>query len=173
VPFAASPLAAYRRGMYPDATSFLTAERRAWRPFEALDGLSDDQLSRPLEGAHGWSGRDLMAHFIFWHERSVIIAGELAIAESSTSKARDDAEWDARGGDAVNDEAQANWARLPIAEVRVRFRTVFEALRVELAHVPASRWAASPDYTTWFVDVTIDHYERHASDLAAVLASAA
>jgi hypothetical protein len=158
--------------MYQDAASFLAAERQAWRPFEALDDLSDDQLSRPLERAHGWSGRDLMAHFIFWHERSLIIAGELAVAESSASKARDDAEWDARG-DAVNDEAQASWARLPIAEVRERFGTVFEALRVELAQVPAIRWAASPDYTTWFVELTIDHYERHAADLAAVLASGA
>ncbi len=157
--------------MYPDAASFIAAERAAWRPYEALAGLSDKQLSRPLEGAHGWSGRDLMAHFVFWHERKVAIARELAVAETSASSARDEAEWNARG-DSMNDEARVRWARLPMAEVRERFQTVFEELRGVLAEVPQSRWATTPEYSTLFPDETIDHYPMHAGDLAAVLAAA-
>ena len=48
--------------MYLDALSFLEEERDAWRAFEALDELSDEELSVPVDGAHGWSGRDLIAH---------------------------------------------------------------------------------------------------------------
>ncbi|HTC86578.1 MAG TPA: hypothetical protein VK656_07725, partial [Candidatus Acidoferrum sp.] len=48
--------------MYLDALEFLEEERDAFRPFEALDDLSDEQLQVPLAGAHGWSGRDLMGH---------------------------------------------------------------------------------------------------------------
>src|SRR5437762_1597498 len=32
------------RGMYLNALEFLEEEREAWRPFEALDGLTDEQL---------------------------------------------------------------------------------------------------------------------------------
>jgi hypothetical protein len=52
--------------VYFDALSFLEDERDAWRPFEALERLTDEQLSRPIAGAHGWSGRDLMAHLAGW-----------------------------------------------------------------------------------------------------------
>lgn len=158
--------------MYPDAASFLSEEREAWRPYEALAGLSDDRLSRPLEGAHGWSGRDLMAHLIFWHERNVVVARELAVAETSASHARYEEEWNSRGGDAINDDVRASWAALPMAEVRKRFQTVFEELRGLLAEVPESRWATTPEYSTVFPGETIDHYKEHAADLAAVLATA-
>ena len=54
--------------MYVDALSFLEDEREAWRPYEALDQLSDAQLEEPVEAAHGWSGRDLIGHLIGWQE---------------------------------------------------------------------------------------------------------
>ena len=41
--------------MYTDALSFLEDERDAWAPFEALSQLTDEQLERPVEAAHGWS----------------------------------------------------------------------------------------------------------------------
>ena len=43
--------------MYLDALSFLEEERDAWRPYEALVELTDEQLAVPSTGAHGWSGR--------------------------------------------------------------------------------------------------------------------
>ena len=39
--------------MYLDAMEFLEEEREAWRPYEALLDLSDEQLERPVESAHG------------------------------------------------------------------------------------------------------------------------
>ncbi len=72
--------------MYPDALSFLEDERDGWRAFEALDELTDDQLSVPLEGAHGWSGRDLMAHVTAPLELCLTVARELAVNESSPTK---------------------------------------------------------------------------------------
>ena len=88
--------------MYLNALEFLEEERDAWRPYEALLDLRDDQLSGPLEGAHGWSGRDLMGHLTGWLEHTLVVAKELAVGEASPSKVQGDRDWDARG-DAIND----------------------------------------------------------------------
>jgi hypothetical protein len=74
--------------MYLDALSFLEDEREGWRAFEALDELTDDQLTPNLESVHGWSGRDLMAHLIAWLELGVTVAKELAINPSSRRRSR-------------------------------------------------------------------------------------
>ena len=71
--------------MYLDGMSFLEEEREAWRPFEALLELTDEQLERPVEAAHGWSGRDLMAHLTVWLEWWRTIATELAMGPASPS----------------------------------------------------------------------------------------
>ncbi len=157
--------------MYLDALSFLDDERDAWRPFEALDALTDEQLSTKLEAAHGWSGRDLMAHLVAWQEQALAVARELAVNETSPAKAAADADWDARG-DALNHEIQRTWAEFPIDEVRRRFRTVPGELRGYLTVVPESRWVKNPEHLEFFLDETMDHYAEHADDLAATLAAA-
>jgi len=157
--------------MYLNALEFLEEEREAFRPYEALDGLSDEALERPVEGAHGWSGRDLMGHIVSWFEPSVTVARELAVGPRSETKERLDAEW-ATGGDAVNARLIAEWAALPLDEVRRRFRTVPGELRGTLTVVPEIRWLKDPDYLRYFLDETIDHYADHTDDLAAILAAA-
>ena len=82
--------------MYADGLSFLDEERDAWRPFEALLELTDEQLERPLDGAHGWTGRDLMAHLGVWIEWWLKIARELAV---SPNKLRPATSWHEIGGD--------------------------------------------------------------------------
>ena len=89
--------------MYTDSLSFLEDERDAWRPYEALSHLSDEELERPVEAAHGWSGRDLMGHLVTWQLLSLDVAKELAVGVRSASHERADAEWEQRGGDVVND----------------------------------------------------------------------
>ena len=101
-----------RRLMYLDALEFLEEEREAWAPYEALDDLTDEQLSVPVAGAHGWSGRTLIGHLVAWQEHALVVATELAVNDTSPTKARSDADWDARG-DAINDEIDAAWARAP------------------------------------------------------------
>ena len=64
--------------MYLDALSFLEDERDAWRPYEALAALTDDQLEAPIEGASGWSGRDLMAHLVAWQLVAAVVAPAVA-----------------------------------------------------------------------------------------------
>jgi hypothetical protein len=157
--------------MYLDALSFLEDERDGWRPFEALDELTDEQLAVPLEGAHGWSGRDLMAHMVAWLELALTVARELAVNEASPSKIAADADWDARG-DEVNEEIRLAWLALPMDEVRSRFRTIPGELRGYLTVVPEARWIKNAEYEDFFLTESIDHYEAHADDLAAVLASA-
>jgi hypothetical protein len=158
--------------MYLDALSFLEDERDAWRPFEALADLSDEQLTRPVEAAHGWSGRDLMVHLLIWLDASLSAAKELSVGETSPTIARIDADWEARGGDAVNDELFAAWADVPLDEVRRRFASIPGELRGYLTVVPESRWVKHPTNLQSFMDETIEHYDDHAADLEAILAAA-
>lgn len=157
--------------MFLDALSFLEEEREAWRPFEALDALTDEQLERPVEAAHGWSGRDLMSHLVAWQELALEGARELAVSETSPALERTEAEWTARG-DAMNEDLLAAWRRLPIAEVRRRFRHVPGELRGYLTVVPESRWVKHPRNMETFVADTLEHYQDHLADLRAILEAA-
>jgi hypothetical protein len=154
--------------MYLNALEFLEEEREAWRPFEALDTLTDEQLDREIEGAHGWTGRDLVSHLVAWQASALDVAKELATRETSTTKERLDAEWAARG-DPINDDIQLEWRAMPIDEVRRRFRTVPGELRGYLTVVPESRWLKNSDMLRFYLDETIEHYQDHVSDLEAVL----
>lgn len=157
--------------MYLDSLSFLEDERDAWRAYEPLADLSDEQLDAPLDGVHGWSGRDLIAHMVAWQEVALAVAKDLAVNETSRTRAQVDADWAARG-DAMNDEINETWRTLPIEEVRHRLRTAAGELRGYLTVVPETRWLKNTDMLRFFLGETIDHYEDHLGDLRAVLASA-
>ena len=158
--------------MYTDALSFLEDERDAWRPYEALSQLTDEELERPIEGAHGWSGRDLMGHMVNWQQLSLDVATELAVSERSASHASADADWEARGADVINEEALAAWRSKPLDEVRQEFARVAGELRGYLTVVPETRWVKNADEQRFFYEETIEHYEDHRSDLAAILEAA-
>ena len=158
--------------MYLDAMEFLEEERDAWAAYEALADLSDDQLDVPIDAAHGWSGRDLMAHMLAWQGVSLDAAKELAVSETSATIARVDADLYARGGDVDNEEITRAWAKLPMSELRERFRTQPGELRGYLTVVPEARWVKHADHLRSFHDETIAHYADHAADLAAILAAA-
>lgn len=158
--------------MYLDALSFLEDERDAWRPFEALTQLSDEQLERPVAAARGWCGRDLMAHLVAWQLVALDVAKELAMGETSPTIARIDAAWEARGGDAINDEILADWRARPIGDVRDEFIRVAGELRGFLTVVPESRWIKNATNQRTFTDETLDHYDEHRADLDAILAAA-
>jgi len=158
--------------MYLDALDFLDEERDAFRPFEALADLTDDQLSVPVESAHGWSGRQLMGHLLSGHEVALAVATELAVNETSPAKERADADWDTRGGEVVNAEIDARWAALSLDDVRARFGTLPGQLRGRLTIVPERRWLTHDDYLRFFLSETTAHYEDHVDDLAAILAAA-
>jgi hypothetical protein len=154
--------------MYLNALEFLEEEREAWRPFEALGGLSDEQLDRPIDAAHDWSGRDLIAHLVAWQSNALEVAKELAVGEASATKERSDREWDERGDD-INADIQTEWRALPMAEVRRRLAEVPGELRGYLTVVPETRWLKHAANLRFFVDETIDHYADHAADLEAIL----
>jgi hypothetical protein len=158
--------------MYLDALEFLEEERETWAPFEELATLSDEQLAISLEAAHGWSGRALMGHLTAYQEIATQVATELAVNETSPTMAKVEADWEARGGDVVNAEVDADWAALPIDEVRERFRTVPGQLRGYLTVVPETRWLKHPAHQRFFSEETTEHYEEHRADLEAVLAAA-
>jgi len=156
--------------MYLDALSFLEDERDAFRAYEALDGLSDEQLDVPVEGAGGWSGRDLMGHIILWQEAALATAKELAIEERSPTMERLEAEWATPGvGDQVNADGIARFRAMPMSEVRERFRAVAGELRGYLTVVPEARWIKDASHQEYFFGETTEHYEEHAKELAAIL----
>jgi hypothetical protein len=158
--------------MYLDGLSFLEEEREAWRPFEALDALTDEQLSAPVPAARDWSGRDLMAHLAAWQEVGLRIARDLAVGETSPALDEMEEDWDQRGGDAVNADVQATWAALALDEVRRRFREIPGELRGFLTVVPETRWVKDPRHMEALVGETLEHYEDHAADLRAILDAA-
>jgi len=159
--------------MYLDALSFLEDERDAFRAYEALDALTDEQLDRPVEAAGGWSGRDLMGHMVVWQEAALASAKELAMGERSPSMDRLDAEWKIPGaGDRMNEEALARFRALPLAEVRERFRSVSGELRGYLTVVPEVRWIKNAQHQEYFFGETTEHYEEHLPQLRAILEAA-
>jgi hypothetical protein len=154
--------------MYLNALEFLEEEREAWRPFEALGELTDEQLDRPISEAHDWSGRDLIGHLIAWLDDALAAARELAVGEQSDAMARSRREFAARG-DEINAEIHAEWRGLPLAEVRRRFRETPGELRGYLTVVPESRSIKHADHLRFFHVYTIEHYEDHLADLEAIL----
>ena len=57
-----------------------------------------------------------MAHLVAWQENALAVATELAVNETSPTKARADADWDAAAATSINAEIDATWAALPMAE---------------------------------------------------------
>jgi len=158
--------------MYVDALSFLEDERDAWRPFEALATLPDEDFVRPVAAAHGWSARDLATHLGHGQQHALDVARELAVSETSEAYVRGEREWDERGGDVVNAEAQAQGAALPLDTVRDRLTSVPGELRGYLTVVPETRWVKNATYREFFISETIDHYADHDADLVAILQAA-
>jgi hypothetical protein len=157
--------------VYLDALSFLEDERDAWRPYEALAAIPDDRLDVPVDAAHGWSARDLIAHMVGWQQVALTIAKELAVNETSPEMARMDAEFDSRG-DELNAEMIERWRSLSPSEVRDRLQSVAGELRGYLTVVPESRWIKHPTHLETFVGETLEHYDDHRGDLDAILAAA-
>jgi hypothetical protein len=160
--------------MYFDGLSFLDEERDAFRPFEALLELTDEELERPLEGSHGWTGRDLMAHLGVWIEWWLEIARELAVNPQSPAFDRLNEigrQWETQG-DALNARYQAEWAAMPMDEVRRRFSTMPGELRGYLTVVPETRWLKDSAHLKSLLGNTTEHYADHEADLRAVLAAA-
>ena len=159
--------------MYTDALSFLEDERETFRPYEALDRLTDDQLEVVPPTDPGWSGRDLMGHIVQWQEIALSVAKELAVNERSATMERDEARWAIPGEvDRFNDAGLVAWRALPLAEVRARFRTVAGELRGYLTVVPEVRWIKHAGHQEYFFGETTGHYEEHLPQLRDVLAAA-
>lgn len=158
--------------MYVDGLSFLEDEREAWLPFEALAAVSDADFDRPVEGAHGWSARDLAVHMTDAQGHALEVARELAVSDHSAAWERGEREWEEKGGDVVNAEALAAAAGLSDDEVRARLTSVPGELRGYLTVVPESRWVKNATFLEFFISETLDHYADHEADLAAILAAA-
>ncbi len=159
----------YHGAMYFDALSFLEDERDAWRPFEQLLEIPLGRLDEPVAGAHGWSARDLLGHLVAYQSHALDVARQLAVGEGSAVHAAWEADWEARGGEAVNDDLVNAWRALPLDEVVRRGREIPGELRGYLTVVPETRWVKHPVFGRFFEDELLDHYPDHEADLRAIL----
>ncbi|MBA2254361.1 MAG: maleylpyruvate isomerase N-terminal domain-containing protein [Chloroflexi bacterium] len=158
--------------MYTDALEFLEEDRDGWEPFEALLDQPDEALERPTpeDGpAHGWRGRDLIAHLVGWQEVALAAAKELAVNEEAPVIARFRSIMDG-GVDVHNETIADEWRSLPLDEVRRRARSVAGELRGHLTVVPETRWLKHPTNMRFFAENTVDHYAEHGAELEAILA---
>jgi len=159
--------------MYTDALSFLEDERDAFRGYEALLDLTDEQLAVEVEAAHGWSGRDLIGHILTWQEAALASARELAVGEQSPTMERVEAEWVSEAAGArINAEALERYRTMPMEELRARFREVAGELRGYLTVVPEARWIKNAAHQEYFFAEMTEHYADHEADLRAILATA-
>ncbi len=159
--------------MYADGMSYLEEERDAFRPFEALLELSDEDLERPIDGTHGWTGRDLMAHIGVWMDWWLRVARELAVNPQSAAwdeLDRINKQWAAEG-DTLNEQYQAEWAALPLSEVRKRFGAIPGELRGYLTVVPETRWLKDSARLQSLLGNTTEHYAEHLPELEVILAA--
>jgi hypothetical protein len=161
--------------MYLDALSFLEDERDALAPYERLLDLTDEQLDVPVEGAGGWSGRDLLGHIVLWQEAALATAKELAVGPSSPTMERLEAQWASspEAGDALNEEGLARFRAMPIEDVRAAFRSTAGELRGYLTVVPEARWIKDSGHQEYFFGETTEHYGDHLKELQAILEAAA
>jgi hypothetical protein len=113
-----------------------------------------------------------MAHLLAWQGVALDAAKELAVDETSTVFQAMDADWERRGGEAVNEDIARTWGALPMGTLRERFRTQPGELRGYLTVVPETRWLKHAEHLRSFQEETIGHYADHLGDLEAILAAA-
>jgi hypothetical protein len=148
--------------MYLDAMEFLEEERDAWAAYEALADLTDEQLDLPIEAAHGWSGRDLMAHY-------ARLAGRFAGRREGAGGRRDerhdravDADWETRAGGPSTTTSRGR-GRDPDGRAAGAVPDPAGELRGYLTVVPEARWVKHAAHLKSFHDETIAHYADHAT----------
>jgi hypothetical protein len=95
------------------------------------------------------------------------------VGERSVTMDRLEAEWASApdAGDRMNSASLDRFRAMPLDEVRALFRTIAGELRGYLTVVPESRWIKHAAHQQWFFEETIEHYEDHATELAAILRS--
>lgn len=112
-----------------------------------LDGLSDDQLSRPATiGGGDWSARDLMAHLEVWEALALQALQEWRNATRPTieevfAKGAD-------GVDALNAERVQAKRGLSLDEIRIQAADTHRELIEELSHMGDDEWTAKAFYET-------------------------
>jgi hypothetical protein len=115
-----------------------------------------------------------MAHLGIWIEWWLNIARELAVGPNSEAYDRLRAisdDW-ANQGDVLNAHYQAEWAALPMAELRSRFSTLPGELRGYLTVVPETRWLKESAHLKSLLGNTTEHYADHLAELQTITAAA-
>ena len=147
------------------ALEFLEEERDGWAPYEVLAELSDEQLTAEVDGAHGWTGRDLMAHLLAWQGVSLDAAKELAVTRRARHRAgrcRLGCPWWRRR----ERRDHRTWAAMPMDDCGSGSGPSRGAPRLSDV-VPETRWLKHrPSQVVH--DETIAHYEEHTDDLRAI-----
>lgn len=153
-------------GTPPDRAAFLRQGDELWDALWAkLGALSDEQLARPGASGPGWSGKDVLAHLVHWHEHA--LEGIRAIVEGREPLSRSNFDqWNARWHEED--------CSLSAAEARDRSRHARDELRSYLDGLSDEQWDESTHTSSdgvtehihgWADGNMNDHYRDHLGEL--------
>jgi len=131
----------------------------------ALDGLSDEEMSRP--GVAGqWSVRDVLAHILAWEEEAVtrleLLAADRPQDFAQVANEEQLNAWNAR--------AHERYAGLKLAEIRRRLEDVPARVLAGLDSLSDERLGTDEGPVpvhNWLPECTYAHEEEHCADILA------
>jgi uncharacterized damage-inducible protein DinB len=131
----------------------------------ALDGLSEEEMSRP-NAVGRWSVRDVLAHLLAWEEEAI------KRLELLTAERPQDVEWidDEQELEVWNARAHQRYAGLPLAEVTRRLEDVQRRILAGLHSLSEERLStdAGPvPVRRWLPECTYAHEQEHCADILA------
>ncbi len=101
---------------------------------EAVDGLTEDQMSRP--DLDSWSAKDHLTHLTVWHEMRFFEVSRIARGGRASFPLTDEAE---AGVEHLNQQTVVNRRSLPLAQVLADLDFAREMVRQALANCPEDR----------------------------------
>jgi hypothetical protein len=102
----------------------------------AIDGLSDEQASRPA--GDGWSVKDQLTHITFWHEMRFFEVSRIARGGRASFPGTDE-----KGVEHINEQMAANRRRHPLSQVVADLGFAREMVRQAVLAAPEDRLVPS------------------------------
>ena len=132
-----------------------------------LDRFNDESAEREKVGPK-WNVRDLAGHYLFWTTEAVERLPEIAKASAGFASVDDDAaNAEAIGRllppydlDRVNDEVYRKYRRMSFVMILPQLRTAEERLLQAVARLEPKQLIGETPLRAW-IDIHLDHYEKH------------
>ncbi len=146
---------------------------RITRMRAVLDRFNDEAAERETVGPK-WNVRDLVGHYLFWTTEAVERLPDIAKASAGFTPTDDDtANAETIGRllppydlDRVNDEVYRKYRRMSFVMLLPQLRAAEERLLQAVARLDPRQLVGETPLRTW-IDIHLDHYEKHWAGLKA------